>query len=240
MQYPLLMISLAAAGMAIRRMVFWRRYGFLQTARRVYTLAAWCVGSAACASMVLQEGLLFFSGQLTWGNALPLHLCSLLGLLTLPMLLTRSPLLWYPSLFLGLPGALLALVFPAVAQTPWPRLTELAFHALHCALVLAPLLPLGLGMQPRPWGAAWAMSFLVLLGCVALTVNTLTGGNYLFLNLPAPGTPLDTFARWGLRPYRLLLAGASALVLCAEALAAALLQKKQGWKSLQPWQHHTR
>lgn len=222
MQYALLIVTGAALGITMRRIVFWRRCGYMRSAMRLYHRSAWLLGGAAYTSMAVQEIILLLSGSLSWGTALPLHLCSLMGVLSLPMLLTRQRTLWHFSLYLGLPGAVMALLFPAILRTPWPEATALAFHTLHCAVVLSPLLPLSLGMQPSPWGAASSFLFLLLLACVATGVNALTGGNYLFLELPADGTPLSWMARHGLGAYRLTLAGTAAAALAAEgALVAA-------------------
>lgn len=225
MQYALLVMLGAALGLGMRRIVLWRRCGYGQAARRLYLTCAWLLGGGAYAAMAVQEAVLALSGQLTWRNALPLHLCSAMGLLSLPMLLSRKRLLWHASLYLGLPGALMALLFPAVLPTPWLRLTELAFHAMHCCVLLSPLLPLSLGQRPEPRGAAWALLVLLLLSCLALTANALTGGNYFFLN----GSPIPWMNQWGLTAWRVMLAGSALAVVAAEAFIVFLLQQKGGW-----------
>lgn len=225
MQYALLVMLGVALGLGMRRIVLWRRCGYMRAARRLYLACAWLLGGGCYAAMATQEAVLLFSGQLAWHNALPLHLCSAMGLLTLPMLLSRRRLLWHISIYLGLPGALMALLFPAVLSTPWPRLTELAFHTMHCCVLLAPLLPLSLGLRPDPRGAAWALAALLLLSCVALAANALTGGNYLFLN----GSPIPWMNRWGLTAWRVMLAVAAMAMLAAGALLVHLLQTKRGW-----------
>lgn len=226
MQYALLIVMGTALGMTMRRIVFWRRCGYYKTARRLYLRAAWTLGGAAYAAMAVQELVLLLCGKLSWRTGLPLHLCSMMGLLTLPMLLTGRRLLWHWSLFLGLPGALMAILFPSILSTPWPEVTTLAFHTLHCAVALSPLLPLSVGHQPSPWGAASSMIFLLLFGCVALGVNALTGGNYLFLNLPIAGTPLSSLARGGLALYRIALAAICAAVLAMEAALVMVWQRR--------------
>ena len=226
MQLALLCVTGAALFAVMRRIVFLRGCGCPAPARRLYMRAAWCLGITAYAAMAAQELILLLDGRLRWSNALPLHLCSLMGLLTLPMLLTRRRMLWHWSLFLGIPGAALALLFPSILETSMPEVTALAFHLLHCTVLLAPLLPLSLGMRPRPSGAVCSMLFLLVLGFIDLGVNTLTGGNYLFLEAPASGTPLAWMACRGVAAYRLMLAGAALLVLGAEALVVWLARRK--------------
>ena len=226
MQLALLCVVGAALFAVMRRIIFLRGCGCPAPARRLYRRASWSLGLAAYAAMAAQELILLLDGRLRWSNALPLHLCSLMGLLTLPMLLTRRRMLWHWSLFLGMPGAALALLFPSILATSQPEVTALAFHLLHCVVLLAPLLPFSLGIRPRPSGAVCSMLFLLVLGFIDLSVNALTGGNYLFLEAPASGTPLAWMARRGVAGYRLMLAGAALLVLGAEALAVWLAGRK--------------
>ena len=226
MQLALLCVVGAALFAVMRRIIFLRGCGCPAPARRLYMRAAWSLGLAAYAAMAAQELILLLDGRLRWSNVLPLHLCSLMGLLTLPMLLTRRRMLWHWSLFLGMPGAALALLFPSILATSQPEVTALAFHLLHCVVLLAPLLPFSLGIRPRPSGAVCSMLFLLVLGFIDLGVNALTGGNYLFLEAPASGTPLAWMARRGVSAYRLMLAGATLLVLGAEALAVWLAGRK--------------
>lgn len=226
MQLALLCVVGAALFAVMRRIIFLRGCGCPAPARRLYMRAAWSLGLAAYAAMAAQELILLLDGRLRWSNALPLHLCSLMGLLTLPMLLTRRRMLWHWSLFLGMPGAALALLFPSILATSQPEVTALAFHLLHCVVLLVPLLPFSLGIRPRPSGAVCSMLFLLVLGFIDLGVNALTGGNYLFLEAPASGTPLAWMARRGVSAYRLMLAGATLLVLGAEALAVWLAERK--------------
>ena len=214
MQFLLLGVLGAATGMVMRRIVLLRRCGVAPAARRIYLRAAWLLGGSCYVAMAVQELILLAAGQLTWRNALPLHLCSLMGLLTLPMLLTRRRLWWSVCLFLGIPGALMALLFPAVLDTPWPRLTQASFHLMHCCVLLAPLLPLSLGLRPRTTDAAAAGAFLLLTACVAAGVNALTGGNYLFLRQ----APIAWMNRWGTGAWQGFIALAAAGVLAAEAL----------------------
>ena len=222
MQFALLCVTGAALLTVIRRIRFLRRCGCLAPARRLYRRTAWCLGLTAYAAMAAQELILLSDGLLRLSNALPLHLCSLMGLLTLPMLLTQSRLLWHWTLYLGMPGALLALLFPSVVETPWPQLTALAFHTMHALVFLTPLLPLGLGWQPDAAGALRSWLAVMVLGLGVLAVNALLGSNYLFLGWPVEGTPLTALAAHGMTGYRLALAGICTGVIALEGLAAWL------------------
>ena len=222
MQYCLLAVLGAAVGICMRRMVQWRRVGYPRIMRRLYRQASWCMGGGVWLCMLTQELLLWMDDRLTLRSGLPLHLCSMMGVLLLPMLLTGNRFLWHTALYLGMPGAMLALLFPAVTPSPWQVWMELAFYTMHCLLVLAPLLPLGLGRRPEPAGAAQAFLFIVVLGITDLAVNAWLKSNYLFLNLPAKGTPLALLAGGGVWMYRMALAGLCLLLLAAEAAGVYL------------------
>ena len=227
MQFALLFVLGSSLGLGMRRIIFWRRMGFPRTARRLYRLFAWSLGLGTWLSMLVQETVLLLSGLLTWQTGLPLHLCSLMGLISLPMLLSGNRLLWHASLYLGLPGALAALLFPAILETDYPQLTVVSFHAMHVCLLLAPFLPLSLGRMPSPRGAGSAWGLLLLLGCVALTVNALLESNYLFLSWAPPGTPLALLTGGGRTAYVLTLTALSALLLALEAAAMHFLLRHQ-------------
>lgn len=225
MQWIILAAMGTACIMAGQRIRQLRQTGETVAAVRLYRLGAWLLGGTILGAMAVQETILLLSGLLTWQTGLPLHLCSLLGLLTLPALLTRRETLLDALLLSGVPGALLALIFPAALATPWPRLTLAAFHTLHAGLVCAPLLPLFLGWRPGPRSALRTWGFLLAAGGAALIVNRLTGGNYLFLSGPVVGTPLMWLARWGRGAYRLLLAGLAGGVLALESMGLRLLRQ---------------
>lgn len=205
---PLMLLFLLPLLQAVRR----------TRSQRLYLTGSVLLGGCVWISMAAQELLLARAGQLTWATGLPLHLCSLMGLLALPALLTRQDALLHTLLYAGAPGALLALLFPAVAETPWPGWTAFFFHTMHAGLVCAPLLPMMLGWRPRPEGALQAWLFLLLAGGVAMAANALTGGNYLFLAGPVTGTPLMLLSGWGSSVYRLLLALLAAVLLGMEGL----------------------
>ena len=221
-QAAILIVAGAAVGMLLKRMVFLSRCGCLIPAKRLYRRGAYALGGLIWAAMLTQEIILLGAGLLNWRTGLPLHLCSLTGLIILPALTSESNTLWQMTLYLGMPGALMALLFPSVVETPWPQLTALAFHTMHALVFLAPLLPLGLGWRPDAGGALCSWLAVMVLGLAVLAVNALLGSNYLFLGWPVEGTPLTALAAHGLTGYRLALAGICTGVIALEGLAAWL------------------
>jgi len=226
-QAAMLGILGALCGYGMRRIAFFRRCGYPQAALRRYRKLSLALGLTIWCAMLTQEAVLFFSGMLTWQTGLPLHLCSLAGLMTLPMLVTENGLLWHFTLCLGLPGAALALLFPAVPQTDFPRTAFVSFCLLHACLMIAPLLPLSLGKLPSARGAAQAWLALMVLGAAVMAVNALLGSNYLFLHWPVAGTPLTWLAHQGEGMYRVYLALLATLLLALEGLAAEKWRRRR-------------
>ena len=208
-----------------RHLCHLRLCGHHSDALRLYRRLSLALGGGVWMGIAAQEALLLLAGPLTPATALPLHLCSITGLLTLPALLTRRDALLHILLYAGLPGAVLALLFPAVAQSPWPVSMAFFFCLTHGGIALAPLLPLCLGWRPRPRGAAQSFLFLLTAAIAASVANRMTGGNYLFLAGPVAGTPLTALSQWGMGAYRLLLVLLAALVMAAEAAVVFCLRR---------------
>lgn len=216
MQYCLLLVAAMLLLSQVRHINLMRRAGYFAAARRSIGLVGLWMGLIIVGAMLCQEIILLRCGKLTWKTGLPLHLCSMMGLAALPMLVTGNETLRNLSLYLGMPGALAALVFPAVLETPWPEITRLSFHIMHTGVLLCPVLPLCCGWRPRPRGALEAGVWLALAAAAVSVVNDALGSNYLFLRLPAAGTPLAWMAGKGLTAYRIRLFFAAAAVLALE------------------------
>ena len=172
----------------------------------------WALSLGILLSMATQLLLLADVGQFHIGTALPLHLCAMTGLLTVPMLLRPSRALYDFSLFLGTPCALLALCFPAIAHSRHPLLMASAFFRLHALILCGPLF---LRLRGFPWPSDPRPVFLTANGYLLLVAafNRLFHTNYMFLALPPAGTPLAWLARRGGVGYLCSLALLAMLVL---------------------------
>ena len=108
--------------------------GYKHRCRRI--LAA--PGLAMLASIVLTEALLGAQGR--WAEALPLHLCSVASIMAVLVAWGARGFaldyLWY----LGMPGATLALLFPAPAVSRWQGLFDASYYATHALIVVIPVL----------------------------------------------------------------------------------------------------
>lgn len=145
-------------------------------------------------------------------EALPLHLCSISALCALLLSLgaTGTPLdfLWY----LGMPGALLALLFPAPASSRYQALLDASYYATHALILILPLLTMAGGRCPRTGRAADMMLLLQAIALLAWGINRRLGTNFLFLSAPPAQTPLETAYAWGYPAY----------IACLEAIMLAV------------------
>jgi len=147
--------------------------------------------------------------------ALPLHLCDIAPLVAAVALWTR----WRPAAeiayFWGLAGCTMALLTPDLAYAPgsFLFLQYVLEHGL--TVVAALLLPIGLGLGPRPGAPVRVTLATAALAVVAGAADVLTGGNYMYLR-HAPESP--TLLSW-LGPWPWYIGGAAVI---AAALIALL------------------
>ena len=134
-------------------------------------------------------------------DSLPLHVCSMAGYgCLLHFILSRracrsvqalSELLFYP----GLPGALLALLFPGWGWCkPFSFLSICEFLG-HGGIVLYVLLRLRDGGICPSLKRTWIpVLFCALYACLMLPFDLASGMNYGFLLVPSPDSPLSGIA----------------------------------------------
>ena len=133
--------------------------------------------------------LLYNDGLLSWHEFLPLHLCSLFGVLSIIFLWQMPALLRETICFLGAPAAFLTLFFPVAAFCSHPLLMKTAFSQLH---VLLALMPFYLHQTGKPLPIDPRRTLMVSNGylVVICLVNRFFATNYLFLRSAPAGTPL--------------------------------------------------
>ena len=164
----------------------WRLFRFFR--------AMMAVGLAV--SMGMQLFLLRLDGLLTLETALPLHLCGLFGVLSIPLLFYPDSPLWDLSAFLAAPAAACTLFFPAVILCSHPGWMTFAFSQLH---VLIALTPVFLWLNGKPLPKNTRRAFILGSGYLLFVwaFNHAFGTNYLFLRAAPSGTPLEWFMRRG-------------------------------------------
>ena len=116
---------------------------------------------------------------------------------------------------LGMPGAILALVFPAPAVSRWQTLFTACYMLTHALIVLIGLSAMAMGECPRAGKAPMALIFLQALALTAFFVNRALGTDFLFLSAPPIGTPLVWIGSAGYGAYIACLQGMMTLLCLA-------------------------
>lgn len=170
------------------------------------------VSMAATALLLMLEG--------RWREVIPLHLCSVSALCALGLALRPRAVLLDFLWYLGMPGAALALLFPAPAVCRHQALLNASYTATHAMILIIPGVLMGLGMRPRRGRAPEMLLALQGLALCAAGVNSLLGTDFLFLAAPPAGTPLERVFALGYAPYLIVLeAMMLALCMAMDALA---------------------
>lgn len=156
-------------------------------------------------SILVTTVLLVAQGR--WQEAVPLHLCSVSALLAAVLSFKKSPaildFLWY----LGMPGAVLALIFPAPASSVMQPLFTVGYVVTHAMIATIPLAAFAMGEEPRRGTAPTQLMALQPLALTAFFVNRALGTDFLFLAAPPQDTPLMRVWELGYPAYILLLQG---------------------------------
>jgi hypothetical integral membrane protein (TIGR02206 family) len=113
---------------------------------------------------------------------LPLHLCDLTALLSIALLLTRNRRLYEFVYFLGIGGALQALVTSNVGMYGYPHLYFFSSMIIHGGIITTGLyFTVVEGYRPT-WRSLWRVAGWMLAYTAAIFVlNLLIGSNYLFI-----------------------------------------------------------
>jgi hypothetical integral membrane protein (TIGR02206 family) len=135
----------------------------------------------------------------TWsaGASLPVQLCDVGGFVAAAALVWRQLLLVELAYFWGLGGTLQAVLTPDLQDHHFPSFPYLQFYVTHDLVILAALfLVIGLALRPRP-GAVRRIYLLTLAFAVVVgLIDLVTGGNYMYLRVPAPGSLLQVMGPW--------------------------------------------
>lgn len=208
--------------MAVFECVLWGALAHYGAGRR-RRLTACLLAAGLVLSMAAQLWLLHLDGLLSVQTGLPLHLCGFSALACVLLCFRFSKRLYHFLLLLGVPGAALALVFPAVTTCSRPFLMRVAFLRLH-ALIIA--VAVFFAAQKKPLPAEPQETFLLGNGLMlfAAVTNRLTGSNYLFLRAAPAGTPLAMMIVHG---YPLYIAGLELLCMLLLTQLCSLYLRNQ-------------
>ncbi|HEO8419368.1 conserved hypothetical integral membrane protein TIGR02206 [Mycobacteroides abscessus subsp. abscessus] len=156
---------------------------------------------------------------------LPFHLCSISLILCLLLLITKWELVFQVVYFIGIIGALMAVITPELFLG-YPHFRYFHFFVTHI-LIIWTCLYFVLVHQYKPTKKGLLLAVIFLNGSAVLTwiVNRVTGGNYMFLAYkPANSSLLDYLGPY---PYYLLVLEIVALALFYILLIPFQLRRKK-------------
>ena len=152
----------------------------------------------------LGRGALLLALGLYDRGRLPLHLCTLSVYLYFLHMLRPGPTLGQFIYAFSLPGAAFALVFPDWADYPLWHFVSLSSFLLHFFLLLYPVTALALGdIRPDIRRLPRSIALMLAMALPVWALDRLLDTNYMFLNWPPAGTPLELFAPLGRSGYLL-------------------------------------
>lgn len=149
---------------------------------------------------------------------LPLHLCSMALFICLWDAFRPGDATHQILYGLCLPGAVGALLFPNWTAYPPTNFRFWVGFAGHILVVTYVVMQLSAGdFRPAPRSAWKCAAFLLAVAPPVYLFDRVFDLNYLFINWPSPGSPLEWFAAWlgnpgYLLPYAVLIFGICALM----------------------------
>lgn len=144
-------------------------------------------------------------GQFSWGYTLPLHLCSLMCIVLPVMTITRSKLLMEYSYAMGLAPAFMTLLTPDVYYYPSISFIYIQSMLVHGIICFIPIfMVFGMGFRPDIRSLPKTVAMLIAFALLVTPINIVTNGNYFFLRFPAPGSPMEFFAKQVGSPWYLI------------------------------------
>jgi hypothetical integral membrane protein (TIGR02206 family) len=154
-----------------------------------------------------------FTGQWTIQTMLPLHLCSVLVWTGALMLVTKNYSIYEFCYFLGIGGALQALLTPDLGLYSFPHFRFFQTYISHGLIISAAIyMTVVEGFRPT-WKSLLRVALWInVYMAVVFGINLLIGSNYLFVaHKPPTASLLDLLPAW---PWYILWMEAIGLVMC--------------------------
>lgn len=144
----------------------------------------------------------------------PLHLCGLTMFILLAYAVRPNRFCGETLYSLCLPGAFAALLFPDWASNQPVFQFQCVYSFIYHGLLIGGIFMLLFSgdLRPKADGLKYPILMLVFLVPPLYFLNKLVGANYLFLNTPARGSPLEIFSNTFGNPGYLVPFGVLAVV----------------------------
>lgn len=155
----------------------------------------------------------YFIGQWTVQTMLPLHLCSVLVFVSAVMLINKNYAIFEFAYFLGIGGAIQALITPDAGIYGFPHFRFFQVFISHGAIVTSAIYMTFVENFRPYWSslrriALWGNFYMIAI----FGLNQLIGSNYLFIaHKPETASLIDVLGPW---PWYIVSLEAIALVMC--------------------------
>lgn len=161
---------------------------------------------------------------------LPFQLCSISLYLCMWMLITRQTWTFEVVYFLGLGGALQALITPELFYD-FPHFRFLHFFAAHIAIILSVFYMLWVEKKTITIKSMWkAFGALQLIAILVFFINKQTGGNYMFLaRKPSNASIIDLLGPY---PWYILSLEMVVIIMFLILYAPLLILKKKASQAI--------
>jgi hypothetical integral membrane protein (TIGR02206 family) len=139
-----------------------------------------------------------FTGQWSIQTMLPLHVCSLLVWTGGLMLITRNYKIYEFSYFMGIAGAMQALLTPDLGMYGFPSFRFFQTFIAHGLIVTSAIyMTLVYGFRPTWKSVPRVFVWMNIYMAVVFVINLLIGSNYLFIaHKPPTASLLDVLPPW--------------------------------------------
>ncbi|HCP41487.1 MAG TPA: TIGR02206 family membrane protein [Cryomorphaceae bacterium] len=136
------------------------------------------------ASYFAMTGVSMFRGEASWSTSLLCHMCGFSRMLAIGYLLTRKKWMGEMVTFMGIVGGLQSFITPEFTHGLHP-VYIFDYHFNHASIVAIGFYII-FGHKQALRKGAWLRTFgrIQLLALLALVVNFITGGNYMYLMEP--------------------------------------------------------
>ncbi len=154
-------------------------------------------------STLLSHAGNLISNQWTVREHLPLHLCSINGLICITILLIKNnKSLFEFSFYGGVIGGIIALLTPQINDYDGSILEYLVYYLSHSLIILIPFyMLLYLNFKLRPYSWFKTILHLNLLMIILMPLNYFIKSNYMYLNKPPEVNNFLIIGEW---PYYLI------------------------------------
>lgn len=176
---------------------------YKKAGKRLRRIIRLTLGGSAVGTELSRAALLSAAGRYGLGT-LPLHLCVMAAYLCALHALRGGRLRGQFLYAFCMPGAAAALLFPDWAYYPAWHFMTLCSFLLHIIIVAYVLMQvLGGDIVPDFRAAPACLGIMLLIAAPVYIFDRLTCTNYMFLNYPPPGSPLEWFGALGSPGYAL-------------------------------------